>query len=306
DDVYNHGHNIKKLYSDLIEHFRNLLVVRMGKKLDRLLDVPAHETKMMADQVGNLSEIYLSQLLDILFKEESSIRYSEQPKLALEMVFIRMFQAKPVLPIDTLIEKLDNLKKGIYDDVPANYRETADRDQIREQQATDYRQKATDNEQLTTDNRQPTTDNRQLTTDNEQPTTDNIQIAFNPADTTEKTWEKLIGVISDKSPALGAGLTKCMLKNLDDRGMEIEVAGNGFNFSRISKKEDVIKAICSDFFGKEMKIVISAAENQEDDKKNEKKREDSLRQEAMHHPLVEAALEIFDGRVTDVKIYSRR
>ena len=32
DDLYENGHNIKELYSDIMEHFRNLLVVKMDKE----------------------------------------------------------------------------------------------------------------------------------------------------------------------------------------------------------------------------------------------------------------------------------
>lgn len=32
DEVYSAGHDMKKLYADLIEHFRNLLIVKMGEK----------------------------------------------------------------------------------------------------------------------------------------------------------------------------------------------------------------------------------------------------------------------------------
>ncbi len=113
NSIYEHGHSIKELYSQLIEHFRNLMVVKIGKKGTKLVDVPAHEINMMAEQIKGVSDIYLSQILDILFKEEVTINYSVQPKLALEMIFVRMFQAKPVLPIDLLIEKIDLLRKGV-------------------------------------------------------------------------------------------------------------------------------------------------------------------------------------------------
>jgi len=120
EDIYDQGHNIKELYGSLAEHFRNLLVVRMGKKVDKIVDVPAHEISLMTEQVKNVSELFLSQILDALCKEESAIRYSTQPRLAMEMAFIRVFQIRPALPIEILIEKLDKLSKGVYDG-PADF-----------------------------------------------------------------------------------------------------------------------------------------------------------------------------------------
>ncbi|MGD8449061.1 MAG: DNA polymerase III subunit gamma/tau, partial [Desulfobacterales bacterium] len=99
-EIYNAGHDMKKLYADLIEHFRNLLVVKMVKKIDHLVDIPSHEINEMRDQVKKVSRTFLNQILDLLFKEEASILNSTQPRLAIEMVFIKMFQMKPALPID--------------------------------------------------------------------------------------------------------------------------------------------------------------------------------------------------------------
>ncbi len=56
DDIYVHGHDMKKLYSDLVEHFRNLLVVKMGNKISKLVDLPAHDIDLMANQVKDISE----------------------------------------------------------------------------------------------------------------------------------------------------------------------------------------------------------------------------------------------------------
>ena len=106
---------MKKLYADMIEHFRNLLVVKMVKKTDKLVDIPSHEIDLMIDQVKEVPATFLNQLFELLFREEIAILNSTQPRLAIEMVFIKMFQIKPALPIDVLIEKLDNLRKDIYE-----------------------------------------------------------------------------------------------------------------------------------------------------------------------------------------------
>jgi DNA polymerase III subunit gamma/tau len=107
DEIYDRGQDMKKLYSDLLEHFRNLLVVKLAKNLDKLVDVPKHELKMMVDQVSRVTASHIGQLFDILFREEPTVRFSAQPKMALEMALIRMCQIKPVLSIDEVIEKLD-------------------------------------------------------------------------------------------------------------------------------------------------------------------------------------------------------
>jgi DNA polymerase-3 subunit gamma/tau len=113
DEVYDHGHNLKELYAALLEHFRNLLVVRMSRGAADLVDATDQERRRMAESVRQVSETHLSQLLDVLFREEAAIRYSSQPRIALEIACFRMFQVRPSLPIETLIERLDGLSRGV-------------------------------------------------------------------------------------------------------------------------------------------------------------------------------------------------
>ncbi|MDP3283336.1 MAG: hypothetical protein Q8M56_02790, partial [Desulfobacterales bacterium] len=113
DGLYENGHNIKELYSDIIEHFRNLLVVKMDKNLNKLINLPPHEIDLMKEQVKDVPSTFLNQIFDLLYREEPAVRFSPNPKLSLEMVFFSMFQIKPALPIDFLIEKIDGLRQKI-------------------------------------------------------------------------------------------------------------------------------------------------------------------------------------------------
>ncbi|QTA85993.1 DNA polymerase III subunit gamma/tau [Desulfonema magnum] len=321
DEIYNHGHNVKELYSDIIEHFRNLLVVKLGKKINKLVDLPVHETNLMADQVKSVSEAHLSQLLDILFKEESVIQFSAQPKLALEMAFIRMFQAKPVLSIDMLIEKLDNLKKGIYEN-PAAYSDIESGHDIPDNrnvlQGTSARSvpppSATESAPVTPDVRKAPPQEAFIRSDAPgnisepdipEPEELPVTVSFNPGDSPEETWKKLLGIISEKNGSLGSYLKKCTLKNLTDQALEIEVRNNGFNIDKRIRRDEnlaIIKKVCNSFFQRHMEFVINAKEQQKNDRQQKRSQADRLRQEALDHPLVADTLEIFGGRVIDVKI----
>ena len=68
------------------------------------------------------------------------------------------------------------------------------------------------------------------------------------------------------------------------------------------KNRDIIKKVCSDFFGKDIKVIIEAKRMQKQDNQDKKSKADRLKQEALSHPLVTDALEIFNGTIVDVKI----
>lgn len=284
DEVYRAGHDMKKLFSDLVEHFRNLLVVKMGKKISKLVDTPLHEIDLMFDQVKEVSGTFLNQIFDLLFQEEVTVLHATQPKLAIEMIFIRIFQIKPALAIDVLIEKLDSLKKEI-DETPADSHETP-KMPVRQ---TDEKQK------------QGTSDTPVGIAESQAPFTSE------PPDVNEKidrTWKRLLALFSEKHPALAANLKHAAIKKLADQRLEIEINGNDFNINMVrrEKNTNIIKTVCNDFFGKEMDVIITTKKIQNNESHQIKNSTGRLKQEALSHPLVADTLEIFNGNAVDVKI----
>lgn len=285
DEIYDRGYEMKKFYADIIEHFRNLLVVKMGKNISKLINLPSHEINLMQDQVQDISESYLNQIFDLLFKEEASIRLSAQPKLALEIAFIRLSQIKPALPIDLLIEKLDDLKKNLPA-IPANYAVAENEDALKyySKEPQGISEEPTDSTELKESCSSPS--------------------SYDPDDNLEITWNKLLDIFSKNHPALAANLAKCSLKKLTKQNIEIEVHGNGYNINMIKRDKNVavIKEICSKFFGEKMNLTIKAGNKQNSEKKQGENQNNNLKQKALSHPLVTDVIEIFNGKVVDVKI----
>jgi hypothetical protein len=118
------------------------------------------------------------------------------------------------------------------------------------------------------------------------------------------TWKRLLSIFSEEHPALAANLKNSMIKELADNRIEIEVNGSHFNINMIlrNKNEGIIKKVCGDFFGKEMDVVIVPKKIQDPQDQKKKSQTGRLKQEALSHPLVTDALEIFNGNVVDVKI----
>ncbi|MFA9498016.1 MAG: DNA polymerase III subunit gamma/tau [Deltaproteobacteria bacterium] len=287
DEVYSAGHDMKKLYADLIEHFRNLLIVKMGEKNRKLVDIPAHEIDLILDQVKKVPTIFLNQIFDLLFKEEITIEHSSHPRLAIETVFIRILQTKPALPIDVLIAKLDNLKKDMFEiqtDVVVTENSSTPQDERKDSQSILNRTTGIA-ESLDTFASSPET----------------------PVDQdgdVKGTWKRLLSIISEEHPSLAANLKNSMIKKLADNRIEIEVNGSHFNINMIlrDKNEAIIKKVCGDFFGKEMDVVIVPKKIQDLEHQKKKSQAGRLKQEALSQPLVTDALEIFNGNVVDVKI----
>lgn len=292
DSVYDRGHDMKKLYADLLEHFRNLLVLKIGTNVNNLVGFPSHEIDLMHDQVKDVSAAYLNQIFDLLFKEETTVKFSANPKMALELAFIRIFQVKPALSIDLLIDSLDRLRQEISGQPPREIHEnTADESEtehsIRPIRSENHPEQRT-----------PASAARDILEHKKS----SVPVALN--ENPEQAWHKINEIISERQPSLAANLSKAHLKRLTEQRLEIEVDGNGFVVDMIKRNKhlDIIKTVCRELFGKDMQIVITAKKIPSGEDQKQKSNDLDLKNNAISHSLVADAIEIFNGQIVDVKI----
>ncbi len=300
DDVYEHGHDLKRLYADLTEHFRNLLVVKWGRRVEKLVDLPAHEIELMAAQVKDTSGTYLSQIFDLLFEAETSIRFAPQPKLALEMIFMRLLLLKPALPIDVLIDKLDHLKKELGTLPGKGLLET----QAGYGSNGSMAAPLTPHEDVADMEQEPPRRSAGLEAVADTgpiPPAPEVVSGFDAADDPEILWGKIIDAVARKKPSVASNMAKCRLKEVKDNTLDIEVSGNGFVTKMVTKNIEAVKQVCSHFFGRDMQVTL--CRKKDVPAVNSKKPEANGQQEqaALSHPLVSDAIEIFNGTLVDVK-----
>ena len=289
DDCYNRGHDLKKFYANLLEHFRNLLVLKMGKNVNKLIDLPDAEIVQLQAQIDQLPLGTLNQIFDSLYQEEASIRLAADARLALEIAFIRMDQMEPILPIDVLISKLDVLKQELSNQSggskpspePVIKSETSESSQSL--QAEDF--------------------DSALGQSSSVPETSASSGAV--LSDLDASWRQLCKIIAETNPSLSASLSKCRLKQVTADRVEIEVHGNGFTVGMLQREKNkiILKKACAQCFGKEKDIALIAKSDSDDTRALKKNQNDhALKQKALGHPSVADALEIFNGKLIDVKI----
>jgi DNA polymerase-3 subunit gamma/tau len=292
DDIYDRGHDMKRLCADLLAHFRNLLVAAMGQKVDKLIDLPSGELEQLVQQSQSASSEALHQIFDMLFKDEVTIRLSPQPKLALEMTLIKILQTKPSLPIDTLIDKLEILRQDI---LASGFPQGKN--------AKPSTPKATEESDDSGSRRRSSRQALDTRTEETGASDQSISRTEAASKDLDKLWAKICEIISEQHPSLAANLAKCRLKESKDRSVEIEVPGNGFTLNMIQREKNlvVLKQVCADILGGRKNIQFATG-NCADGRDRKKKNDDQLKQKALNHPLVADAIEIFNGRLLDIKI----
>ncbi len=285
DGVYQYGHHIPDLYSRFIEHVRNLLVWKLSPDYAGLAELSSQELAIIKQQAAPVSPLHLHQILDVLFSAEQHLKYSAQPRMAFEVVMIKLLNIRPALPIDDLIEKIDGLQKQFSSKPGTEF--SADRQRFESEDSVPPEKN------IAGENRSSTAgENKPLKNGDDQPAQG------------EDAWQAILGIISERYPSLAPNLNHSkIIKQSGDR-IEIEVNGSGFNYQRMRTNENikVLEEITATYFGQRMTVVVHPGTNKSNSPQKDKiAAANRLKQDLLHHPLVADAIEIFNGKLVDIK-----
>jgi len=293
-EAYFRGYDMKRLFFDLLEHFRNLMVAKASKNPRPLVDLPAGEVDQIVETAGEISPAYLNQIIDILLKEESAVRFSSLPRIALEMALVKTLEVIPALSIETLIEKLDALRGEITAGAPKSAPAQAPPPPSRSETEPTMPPGPGSTGGV------PPADAASIAESRASYPEPETRSAPSPGD----PWDRVVQILSEKTPSLAASLSKC--KRIRETGAEIEVEvhGNGYDFQALNRKKSktALAKACQAVYGRTMTVYFVRPEkdNLHHDQKPET--QNDIKNKAIQHPLVAEAIRIFGGAVVDVKL----
>jgi DNA polymerase-3 subunit gamma/tau len=295
---YENGIDLKRLYNTLVEHFRNLLVVKISKNAQKLVDVPRHEIDRMQQIVKSVSVSFLNHIFDMLFSEEASIRYAGLPRIALELVFFRIIQTRPALPIDELIAKIDNLRKEIHH--PPHLVE------VQRPYLVPEIDIASEPERFQP---QPMLESQAAVPSHAIEKSPELPLRFELLESEaslDAALKRIVDKVSETSRSLVPVLSKSTLKKTENHTLEIHVSGDGYNIDRIRKNEALLKSVVNQLFEKPIQLIVQAEKEPLPENQVRAGQTQYLKQEALNHPLIADVIEIFGGTVVDIKLEKER
>ncbi len=297
EQAYNRGTDIRRLYGELVEHFRNLIVAALGKESEKLIDVPEHELEQLTQQACGATRALLGQLFRVLSEESPAIKFAASPKLAFETVLFRIFQTRPALPVEMLIDKLELLRQdfsqggpgAVKVPIPAAEQGLADAPHPLDAPVVKEPVAAF---------KTPTVPQPVKAAGSTAPVSRDLALV----------WEQLLETISREHPALGGTLANARLLKVESERVTIQVSGNQFNINRLKKRENGARLtkVCSTFFKRPVVVEVQADTEGQKQSTAKKKLDKQLQQDVLSHPLIEDAMEIFRGEVVEVRTLKKR
>jgi DNA polymerase-3 subunit gamma/tau len=92
DELYNQGHDLRRFYQDLVLYARHLLLAGLHHESRHLAAVADSEWEALAGLARRTSEVHLHNLLTVLLQGEEELRRATQPRLALEVLLLKLIQ----------------------------------------------------------------------------------------------------------------------------------------------------------------------------------------------------------------------
>jgi len=109
NELHVHGHDMRRLVRDLVEHFRNLAVAKLtGGEL--LPDLPDEERRAVAKQAEGVDNERCDRVFRVLLETDEEMARSAHAKLLLEMALIKLATLPPLVPLEELVGRMEELE----------------------------------------------------------------------------------------------------------------------------------------------------------------------------------------------------
>src|SRR5262249_31062908 len=100
------------LLSDLLNHFRNLLIFQVSRGDTKMLEVSEAEAAALGDQSKMATAEGLTRILEVLADAEMRLRDAASKKILVEVALLKAIEARNAMSVDAVLKQLHNLREG--------------------------------------------------------------------------------------------------------------------------------------------------------------------------------------------------
>lgn len=112
NDLAQKGKDLGRLLSDLLSHFRNLILFQVSKGDLSLLEVSEAEAASLKEQSALATTDAFTRILEVLADAELRLRDAASKKILLEVTLLRAIEARNAVSIDAVLKQLNALRSS--------------------------------------------------------------------------------------------------------------------------------------------------------------------------------------------------
>jgi len=272
DGLLEQGQDMRQFLSGVVEHVRNLLVVKIAADPGQIVELPAADIEAIRQQAAGVESEPLLMLFDSLSKTLDDMRWAPHQRFTLEIGLVKACNLAPLRPLADVLSHMKELEARLASGSQPTTPPIAAAHRVSERPA-DYVS---------------------------QPSAPSMRKPQPAADTGhDDVWGRIMSVVKSKKPSLASFLEHSRIIGLSDTELMISVKG-GFQTEQAEKPESrgMIEQVAEEILNRKVRLKIQPATAQSsttimpDTKTKSIKKANPQEQD----PIVQDVLKVFNGQ----------
>ena len=233
DKVVSGGYDIEEFLSGVTEHLRNLLMVRSTGTADLIEVIESHKARYLEISEAFQEEDIL-RLIRITTDASEALKRSGNPRMDLELAFVKMVKLDKTVTIEEVLERLENLGTGDARTQTDDSGTTKEPERDPMQSETSDKESGKKGVVLPVKNHSPNNEKK-----------NNITLEQVKAE-----WEEIINRIKHRKITVGSFLQEGVLIGVENNVVEIAFGlTNGFHIDAIMRAKDIVMDVLHEVLG---------------------------------------------------------
>jgi len=317
EEVHRFGYDLKEFCGELARLARDFLVLKAFPKkevnVSGMIDLPEEEVQELLSQSDKFSLEEIHHLFRSLLVAHDEIARAAFPRLILEMTLIRLAWRRPVLAVEEVLEKLRLMEERLTSgSTLSSFSRSISLpvSQTVPSLADESRLHPGDLPAVEEEGQEPAN----LKEKGEKfPALPKEETVNNGAEAQNDQWREFVQFAKTKKPPLASLLEHGRPLTLKEDLLVLGYPEKSFYLERMQEADNqaVLSTLCSEFFKRKMNVRISGLNAQYPSspvtnsknagKSPQKNSVKNQQDETLNHPLVREAINIFGGRVVEIK-----
>lgn len=312
EEAYLAGVDMKHFYQTLIRHFRNLLLVKIAADNCSYFDIAPEQVEKMKNQVQKISRETLQRFVEILISEETSFFRSQEPRIKMEAIIVRMAYLEPIIPLGEIISTIENIEQRLNYGLQARSKNNGtdipmlNTDRTNHSAGKNIGFKLSKNEQVkeTPEYNIESAIRTKANEEKDLPATNNV------TDELRTLCDNFKKFIKKENPILGAKIDTAEIVNYENECLTLGFPKNYIFLEEMktATQKDRLEQVARKFFQKKVAIKIVVVDVGNGNMKGvsgckQLNGINEIKREAMNHPLLQKIMdEISDAKVVEIKV----
>ncbi len=272
DGLLEQGLDMRQFLAGLVEHIRNLMVIKITTDPGRIIELPVADIQNLQLQAVGVESDHLLLLFDSLSKTLDEMRWSPHQRFTVEMGIVKACHITPLRPLAEVLVRMKELESRL---TPGTMLSAPTPGGVSERSGA-YAPKTT--------------------TVSNQPRPAEAPGGGGVSD----EWGRVMSALKTKKPSLASYLAQGRLLTTADTGFTLGLPA-GFQRDQIEKQEhhDYMEQLASEVLGRKIQLTIKPLGQEDAGPSSARAKTPVKKKPEEQPPIVQDALRIFGGEVIE-------